>query len=278
MSAAAGGRHRVGTGHVRVAGLAVLVALTAVGCGPDANMNMDPRFVNPGRISQGLIVILPGIEGESGANHDIRRGLDNAGIPYALAIYRWGFPVPGVGMFVNQTNAAGNRDAGKRLAQRLVRYQKEHPGRPVFIIGHSGGGGVAVFALEGLSAIPEARPVAGAFLLSASISSDYALANALRMTTRGIVNVHNPQDTGLLGVGTAIFGNVDGKAGDSAGRTGFYGGHANVYNLKITAGGLGVYGDPHYLATNAKVIAEYAPPWILSETWPPAGTSGEPGM
>jgi len=56
------------------------------------------------------------------------------------------------------------------------------------------GGGSAVFTLETLGRIPGAQPVIGAFLPSASISSDYVLADALRMTRLGLVNVSNIDD------------------------------------------------------------------------------------
>ncbi len=249
----------------------VLLLLAALGVGGCLEpVTLGTSYTSPTRSAKGMVVILPGIEGESGANRDIRRGLENAGVPYALAIYRWGFPVPGIGMLVNQTDAAGNRRAGAKLAQRIAKYQTDHPGKPVFLIGHSGGGGVAVFALESLAGIPGARPIEGAFLLSASLSSNYDLSEALRMTRRGLVNVANPEDN-LLNTGTAMFGNVDGGHGNSAGRTGFHGSHPRVFERQVTAASLGVVGPAHFVATNGRVISQRAPAWLQSTTWPPRG-------
>jgi acetyl esterase/lipase len=226
--------------------------------------------MSPARVEKGAVVILPGIEGESPANRDIRKGLYDAGIPYALVIYRWGSLLPGPGgMLINQTNVSRNRRMGQELAEQIAQYQRNHPGRPVFLAGHSAGGGIAVFAMEELGKIEGAKPIEGAFLLSASISADYDLTAALRMTRRGLVNVSNPEDR-LLGRGTAAFGNVDGGHGDSAGRTGFRRRYPNVYERRVTAAELGVSGLPHFVATNARLIAERAPAWILSESWPPA--------
>ncbi len=198
----------------------MVVAFVAVMCGGCGRANMDPEFVNHGRAEQGLVVILPGIEGESSLNRDIRRGLRDGGVPYALMIYRWGSYVPGFGMLINQMDVPGNRRSAAELAGAIVEYQKKWPGRPVFIIGHSAGGGIAVFALEALGNNPQAEPIEGALLLSASISADYDLTDALRMTRRGVANVCNHDDH-ILTEGTAIFGNVDGGRGPSAGRTGF---------------------------------------------------------
>ncbi len=50
------------------------------GCGPDT----DP--VTEDRLAQGLVIILPGIEGESPFNHDIRSGLEDANVPGAMMI------------------------------------------------------------------------------------------------------------------------------------------------------------------------------------------------
>ncbi len=194
----------------------IVVLLSLIGCGTESKISMDSRFVSEERANKGVVVILPGIEGESAANHNIRKGLYDGGVPYALVIYRWGFPMPGIGMLINQTNATANRNAGKELAEAIVRYQKKHPGKPVFLIGHSGGGGIAVFTLESLADIPGAQPIEGAFLLHASISADYPLNKALRMTRRGIVNGFNPEDTAMLSVGTGMFGNVDGRRGPTA--------------------------------------------------------------
>ena len=229
-------------------------------------------YGSPERMARGLVIILPGIEGESMANHEIRRGLARGGIDYALVIHNWGFPIPGIGLLVNQTDVEGNRRAADTLAQRIAVYQTDYPDRPVFLVGHSGGGGVAVFALEALSRTGGGKPVEAAFLLSASLSASYPLDGALRMTKRGIVNVSNRDDVVLLGSGTATFGNIDGGHGDSCGRTGFSRRYPNLYEMRITAEMFGTPADPHYLATNADLVARAAPMWVNAKTWPPPGS------
>ena len=251
------------------AAILLLAALAASGCGKPHHIDLDAQYVNPERMAKGLVIILPGIEGESDANRGIRKGLKDGAVPYALAIYRWGFPVPGLGLLMNQTDTAGDRRAGADLAKGIARYQQKHPGCPVFLVGHSAGGGVAVFALEALADLPDAKPVTGAILLSSSISAGYSLEKALRMSRCGIVNGYNPDDTALLGAGTAIFGNVDGDHGDSAGRTGFHQTDPRLFQFKISSADPGVTGDPHFIVTDASLIAKHAPRWILTESWPP---------
>lgn len=257
----------ISTNRIARALCATVVAaclLAAPGC---EKVDWNTYFTSPERMDRGLVIILPGIEGESAANQDIRKGLDDAGVPYALAIYRWGFPMPGVGLYMNQTDTEGNRRAARELAEHLLEYQKNFPGRPIFLSGHSAGGGEVVFTLEALADLG-AEPVEGVFCLAASISSDYRLDKALPMTRRGLVNIWNPED-GLLNTGATFFGNVDGGHAPSAGRAGFQHDYPNVFNVKITSAEVGVYGDPHYISTNASLISKYGPVWLNSETWPP---------
>lgn len=265
--------NQMNTRPIGLGGLLVVLCVSgllgASGCGA---YDINNQYVDQPRADQGLVVILPGIEGESAANQDIRAGLYKAGISYALVIYRWGVPGP-AGMLINQTDVVRARQKGAEIAEQIATYQQKHPGKPVFIIGHSAGGGVSVFTLEALGGISGAQPIDGAFLLSSSISSDYDLSAALRMTRRGIVNVSNKDDE-LLNSGTATFGNVDGKKGPSAGRTGFYGRYPNLFERPITnaqvAQEFGMAGPSHFVATKEQLIEKYAPAWIMSPTWPPA--------
>lgn len=251
-----------------MAWIVVALCLPVVGAGCD-RVDVGNQWMDESRLARGLVVILPGIEGESASNHDIRRGLDEAGVPYALAIYRWGHPVPGIGMFFNQTDVEGNRRSADELADRIITYQANNPNRPIFLIGHSAGGGMAVFVLEAMGR-KGATPIDGAFLLSSSLSANYPLNAALRMTRRGIVNVYNPEDD-LLDGGTATFGNVDGGRGASAGRTGFDRKYPNVFESRITSAETGIAGGPHFIATNANLIGARAPRWLKAKTWPPEG-------
>jgi pimeloyl-ACP methyl ester carboxylesterase len=253
----------------------VLLAAFAAGCGEDAI-----TFNTPARMSRGLVIILPGIEGESWMNHGIRSGLDEGGVQSALPIYHWGRPVPIAGPLINQMDFLGNRLQGSRIAQMIVQYQDAHPGQPVLLVGHSGGGGVAVFAAE---ALPPGRQVDGLVLLSASISSGYDLSKALGKTRRGIVNFHNPNDKALLLIGTTLAGNVDGSRGPSAGLGGFErpssaapDAYAKVYQIMLTDGIASATADPHAAATEPRFVSRHVAPWVLSAVWPasPLARSG----
>jgi len=162
-------------------------------------------------------MILPGIEGESILNRDIALGLDEGGVSAAIEVYDWTIGVPGA--FVpNLAFLDRNKRQAAELARRIVEYREDHPGAPVFLIGHSAGGGVVVLTLE---ALPAGRQIDMAILLAPALSPDYDLSTALRRTRRGITSFFSSLDVGFLRVGTIIFGAVDRKHGSAAGAVGF---------------------------------------------------------
>ena len=249
--------------------LILLGMLLAVGCSDNA------AFMTDERQEQGLIVVLPGIEGVSELNKDILKGLDLGGIKYAMPIRSWGRPVPLIGMALSQVDVLGNRLAAHGLAKDIMKYQDEYPGRPVYVVGHSGGGGVAVFVAEYMD---ETHKLDGVLVLSASISKSYNLEKALNNTSRGIVNFYNRDDGGLLGLGTAIMGNVDGGHGLSAGLASFddpkdgdsvekklaYG---KLHQVEITKD-MTLGGDSHTAVTRPAFVSIFIAPWVSSQYWP----------
>jgi len=188
----------------------VLFVPLLAGCSP-------ARQLTPARLERGYTIILPGIEGTSTLNADVAKGLVDGGWPGALEVYDW--TAGSVLLFpVNLRALERNKDEARRIAQKVVAYQTKYPGRPVHIIGHSGGGGVAVLALE---ALPEGRRITSAILLAPAISPDYNLTKALRKTRHGVWNFYSRHDVGFLKAGTLLMGTIDGRHTSAAGAVGF---------------------------------------------------------
>jgi pimeloyl-ACP methyl ester carboxylesterase len=246
--------------------------LVAAGCDGNA------RYLTEDRLKNGLVIILPGIEGQSEYNREIRRGLIMADVDRALPIYSWGRPVPVAGMLLNQLDIIGNRLAGADIAKVIVRYQDSHPNKPVHIIGHSGGGGIAVFAAEEL---PPGRQIDGVILLSPSISSGYDLTKALSHCRSGIVNFYSREDMGFLVIGTTIAGNVDGARGAAAGAVGFKkpapldsqdrkAAYVKLFQVRLSRE-LTETGA-HTAATRAGFVWTHVAPWVTTSAWPAGGS------
>lgn len=193
---------------VRILPLLALLPLT--GCmGPQ-------RVVTPERMKTGLVLILPGIEGEGIWSGQIVRGLEQGDVKCAIEVYDWTV-APGA-LVVNLTTYERNLREARRVADRIVEYRERHPGAPVYLIGHSGGAGLAVFALEQM---PPGRRVDLAVLLAPAVSPDHDLTKALLHTRQGIYNFFSEKDVALLKVGTSVVGPMDRNYGPSAGAIGF---------------------------------------------------------
>lgn len=195
--------------------LLVVAGLVLLG-GSSGCIISHKSYVEPDRLNKGLILILPGIEGESMLNHMIADGLKDAGLPDAIDIYDWTgtrfFMIGGV------TRYERNMRQAAMIAHRLTEYQRGYPGRPVHLIGHSAGGGIAVMVLEQMS---RNRPITAAILLAPAISPSHNLVEAMRRTKFGIYNFWSPGDFAWLGIGTTTFGTVDREHGPAAGMIGF---------------------------------------------------------
>jgi pimeloyl-ACP methyl ester carboxylesterase len=175
------------------------------------------RFLNdlrtPERLSQGLVLVLPGMEGESLLNHGIARGLADGGIRSAIEIHDW---TTGVILFFLYHLRGWRRNVAQadRLAKRIIEYRRMYPGRSVHLIGHSSGAAIAVLALERL---PAETFVTGAVLLQTAISPGYDLSRALGHVEQRIWNIRSVLDVFFLGIGTCVVGTFDGRHQCSAG-------------------------------------------------------------
>jgi pimeloyl-ACP methyl ester carboxylesterase len=175
------------------------------------------EWLSPARADKGYTIILTGVEGTSFHNIGIARGLIEAGHPAAVEVRDWTtghWP-----LFVYHLMALErNKQQAREIAEQILKYQTQYPGRPVTLIGHSGGAAMAVLTLE---ALPADRNVNQVVLLAAAISSDYDLTTALAHSEKGIVNFHSWGDVPHLVVGTLALGTIDRQHTVSAGARGF---------------------------------------------------------
>jgi len=142
-------------------------------------------------------------------------GFSSAGLPHEVRPFRWS---NGLGRWLRDLSDIRNIEAKSRaLADEVLALKREDPLRPVWIISHSGGVGVAVRAAEMVPPETLERVV----LLSAALSPTYDLRQALEGCRRGIVSYHSEHDRLILGWGTSRFGTVDRAYEPSAGCVGF---------------------------------------------------------
>jgi pimeloyl-ACP methyl ester carboxylesterase len=169
------------------------------------------------RLEKGYTLVLPGIEGTSFFNISIARGLVDAGHESAIEVVDWTtgnwlmFPYHLMALERNKARA-------REIADRIVAYQRLYPGRPVNLVGHSGGAAMTVLVLE---ALPPDHPIENAVLLAAALSPDYDLCGAFLRTKHGITNFYSGGDAIYLIAGTLALGTIDRQYAASAGAIGF---------------------------------------------------------
>jgi pimeloyl-ACP methyl ester carboxylesterase len=190
---------------------ALCVLLPLVGCARFIN------FKSAERRDQGYTLVLPGIESAHVGHANFVAGLKSGGVPSEIEVVDWTTGTPAL-MLVHLRAESRNRRKAEEIAAKITQYQDEYPGRPVQLIGHSGGGGMALLTLE---ALPQERQIDSAILLAAAVSPAYDLAPALTRVERGIWNYSSLGDGALLGVGTTMFGTIDGQHRPAAGALGF---------------------------------------------------------
>ncbi|MBT3278650.1 MAG: alpha/beta hydrolase [Phycisphaerales bacterium] len=240
-----------------VAGLALVCVFG--GC------NRQP-YISPDRLDRGLVVLLTGIEGRSLLNEAIAEGLDDGGVDWAIEIKDW---TSLWGMLVSLRDEKRNREVAGEIAARIERYQAAYPDRPVMILGHSGGGGMAVYTAEKLTN----GKVQGVLLLNGAISKDYRLMRALRKSEQGLVNFYSPLDM-VVRFGTLFAGTMDSQHSESAGSVGFEvpttlpKEYDTLYQIGWNQDMVDSFHiGNHFSSASTFYASKYIAPLILSSTW-----------
>src|SRR5690606_38147030 len=97
-------------------------------------------------------------------------------------------------------------------------WRVDHPDELLYLVGYSGGGGLAVLTA---AALPEHASVDRLILITPAISPDYPLDERVLPHVREfVVNYASVMDL-QVGWGTTVFGTIDRKKTASAGAVGF---------------------------------------------------------
>jgi pimeloyl-ACP methyl ester carboxylesterase len=163
----------------------------------------------------GLVLVADGVGGLDLCGTGLQHMVARAGLGHVVKVCPWGH---GFGRWYRDlTNVENHAARSAALADEVRAFRERSPGRPVFLVGKSGGTGMVVRTLERL---PE-ESVETAVLLAPAISPSYDLTRALRAVRRELVVFWSPLDVIVLGAGTGIFGTIDRVRGVSAGMVGF---------------------------------------------------------
>lgn len=182
------------------------------------------RRTEPERLEQGLVLVFTGIEGRSFLNVGLLTGLIDGGVSSAVEIVDW--TTGNKLLFLWHLRGwTRNQRVARELAARIVDYQDRYPGRPVWIVGHSGGGAMALLTA---AALPDGHKLTGVVLLASAASPVFDLQPALEKIETSIWNHYSWFDAFFLTFGTTLLGTIDGRHGRAAGAIGFRGPQAEA--------------------------------------------------
>lgn len=174
-----------------------------------------PAEVPAADFSHTWLLHLPGIGGEMSIDRTLVRGLKDGGWEGETKIYDWTEGDPGIDAL--HARKRNDREAQK-VADMIEEKLKDDPKLQITLTSHSGGTGIAVWALEKL---PPQFHVRTLVLLASALSPDYDLTAALKHVTGKAYVYYSENDTLVLGAGTQLFGTIDGKKTMAAGLVGF---------------------------------------------------------
>ena len=187
-----------------------LLALTALVLAMAAPVRAENR-----KAPEDYLLHLPGISGYHWLDKQFLAGLRGGGFAGDIDVRDWPGDEPGLAaLFARRRNDA----EAKVVADMIVERARTHPRVRIVLTGHSGGAGIAVWALEKLPADVKVDTV---LLLAPALSPEYDLTKALGHVRGKVYAYTSTLDAVVLGAGTTTFGTIDGVKCSAAGRYGF---------------------------------------------------------
>jgi hypothetical protein len=167
------------------------------------NSETRPETAAPPSVVTGLVFAIDGAGGFEVFSRTIRQTAAAEKLPLEVRVFHWSHGFCRV--LSDQIHAAHLRREGRKLSEMVLACRQESPERPIFLMAHCAGCGIALVAAENLPAGTLERIV----LLAPAVSSKKDLRTALASTCRGIDVFYSRHDWVCLGLGTLLAGTTD---------------------------------------------------------------------
>lgn len=161
-----------------------------------------------------MVLHLPGIGGHLLVDDLLVEGLTQGRLGATFRIYDWTNGNPGIPALGGYER---NRAESEKISATIVEMSRANPGRRFIITTHSGGAGLAVWALERL---PEDVKIDTLVMIAPALSPKYDLSKALTRVSGRAYSFNSLLDP-ILGFGTRNLGTIDRVMTASAGNVGF---------------------------------------------------------
>jgi pimeloyl-ACP methyl ester carboxylesterase len=169
----------------------------------------------PTSAEHGRVLILPGVGNTrfhlEGFVERVAEQLPN----FEIEVRTWG---DAFRMLSNLRAEQRNVATAEQIAAELTDWRRAHPADKLYVVGYSGGGGIATLVA---AALPSDVAIDRLVLVAPAISPDYPLAErVLPHVTEFVASFASTLDL-QVGWGTLTFGTIDRKNTQSAGAVGF---------------------------------------------------------
>jgi pimeloyl-ACP methyl ester carboxylesterase len=162
-----------------------------------------------------LLLHLPGVAGYRYCDRRMLAGLRDASVDAHIVVYDWTENDPGIHAL--QAYDRHQREA-QTIADLIAAHAAADPQSPIYLTAHSGGCGLAAWALAKL---PPDVKVQTVLFIAPALSPTFDLSPALRHVNGKLYAFSSRFDTLILFTGTRLFGTIDGVQTEAAGYCGF---------------------------------------------------------
>ncbi len=200
-----------------------ILLLFVIGCATPATDPIAPVAIDK-PIPDPVLIHCPGIAGEMPIDRRLVKGLIKGGVAPEAEIFDWTGPYRG---FLALGKLDRNKQQAKILSDKIVAIRRDDPRTPIILTSHSGGTGIAVWALE---LLPDGVKIDSLLMLASALSPGYDLKPALGHVGHAI-SLYSEHDDIVLGTGTRTFGTIDRVKTNAAGMVGFEGTYPNLKQI-----------------------------------------------
>ena len=193
----------------------LLAAVAAAGDSAAERWDCDPAaaVARPG--AHGRLLILPGVANTRFQLAGFVEAAERQLPGFEVEVRRWGTPLLTLhNLRAHERNVA----TAERIATEIADWRRAHPAELFYLVGYSGGGGMATLIT---AALPDDVAIDRLILIAPAISPDFPVKErVLPRVLEIVVNFASDRDL-QVGWGTSKFGTIDRKKTASAGAVGF---------------------------------------------------------
>jgi pimeloyl-ACP methyl ester carboxylesterase len=214
---------------VRALAMLVFGAATSAAVTPGGRWDCAPAPTPAPSPVAGRVLILPGV-GNTRFHLAGFVAATEAQLPsFDVEVRTWGKPFLTIhNLRAHERNVA----TAASIAAEIADWRRAHPDAPFYLVGYSGGGGMATLVT---SSLPPDISIDRLVLVAPAISPDYPVASEVLPHVRELmVNYASKRDL-QVGWGTRTFGTIDRKNTASAGAIGFTAEHERLLQYHWSA-------------------------------------------